>query len=320
MKAVLVTRFGPPGVLELQDVDEPAPGPDAAMVRVAVCDVLFLDTQIRRGVAQWFPARPPYSPGLGVAGQVEAIGSDVSQEWMGRRVVATTPLGGGYAERAIAPASSLVAVPDDVELPEAVALLHDGRTALGLLETTGIERGDRVLVTNAAGGLGILLVQLAIAAGATVVAAARGAQKLQTLADLGADGTVDYTTAGWPDRVRDAFDGSGPNVVFDGAGGTIGTEAYALTAPGGRFSAHGAPGGEGADVSDERGVTVRGIDDVQFEPAVATDLTRRAIAALAAGRLRPHLGQTFALADAGRAHEAIEARAAVGKTVLAVDR
>jgi NADPH2:quinone reductase len=160
MRVIEVSRFGGPEVLVPVDVDDPVAGPGQTLIEVAAAEVLFLDTVVRRGAGgPYFPVRPPYVPGTGVAG----FTSD------GRRVVAETD-GGGYAARVVA--GTVIDVPAGVDLWDAAALLHDGRTAHGLIETTPVAPGDRVLVTAAGGGLGLLLVQLAVAAGARVVAAA----------------------------------------------------------------------------------------------------------------------------------------------------
>jgi NADPH2:quinone reductase len=175
---VQVTRFGPPEVLAATTVPDLVPGPGEVIIAVSVADVLLLDAAIRSGrAAAWFPITPPYVPGNGVAGQVSAVGEGVDPGWAGRAVIARTGGGGGsggYAEQARVQAGQLVAVPGGVSLPEAAAILHDGATALGLAAGTGIRSGERVLILGAAGGLGILIGQLARAGGAQVIAAARG--------------------------------------------------------------------------------------------------------------------------------------------------
>ncbi|MQA84873.1 MAG: zinc-binding dehydrogenase [Streptosporangiales bacterium] len=323
MRVVQAASFGGPEVLVTSEAPDPVAGPGQAVVAVSVVDALFVDTQIRRGLGgEHFAVRPPYVPGGGVAGTVTAVGEGADAGWIGRSVAAHTGGGGGYGgytEQTLAPAEELIPVPDGLGLQEAAALLHDGNTALGLLETTGARAGEWVLVTAAGGGLGILLVQLAHAAGARVVAAARGKQKLDLVAELGADVAVDYSEAGWSERVREATGGTGVDVVFDGAGGEIGAAAFEIVAPGGRFSAHGAPGGFtqiDRHEAERRGVTVRGIEQVQGLGASARRRVERALAEATAGRIRPVIGQTFPLERAADAHAAIEAREVIGKTLL----
>jgi NADPH:quinone reductase len=321
-----VTRFGGPEVLTAATAPVPVAGPGEVVIDVTAADVIFLDAMIRSGrAAGFFPVRPPYVPGGGVAGTVAAAGDGVDRAWLGRRVIARTggPGGsGGYAERAVAAIDRVVAVPDGVDLRDAAAVLHDGVTAEFLAERTGIGRGEQVLVLGAAGGLGLLLVQLALAAGAPVIGAARGQAKLDFVGALGADAAVDYSEPDWTKRVLEMTGGAGPRVVFDGVGGELGRAAFGITAAGGRFSAHGAPSGTFAPIdpqeAERRQVSVRGIEQAQLSDGEHARGARRVLAEVAAGRIRPHIGQVFPLADAAAAHAAIEARTAIGKTLLTV--
>jgi NADPH2:quinone reductase len=319
MHAVRVGEFGGPEVLVPSEVPDPVADAGQVVVEVAAADVLYLDTQIRNGrFRAYFPVRPPYVPGSAVAGTVLSVGDGVSGEWVGRVVVARTLDGrGGYAERAVAPVATLTVVPDGLDVPAAAALAHDGPTALALSDGASVGPGEWVLVTNAAGGLGSVLVQLAHRAGARVIGAAG---KTEPVARLGADVVVDYRRPDWTTQVRAATHGADIDVVFDGVGGDIGLAAFEMTAGGGRFSAHGAPGGGFAAVdraeAARRGVRVSGIEQVQFEPAAVPPLTERALAEAAAGRITPLIGQTFPLAKAADAHAAIESRMSIGKTLL----
>jgi NADPH:quinone reductase len=325
-RVIQVTRFGAPEVLAAATVPDPVAGPGQAVIGVSAADVLFLDTLIRSGRAtEWFPIRPPYVPGNGVAGQVTSVGDGVDPGWVGRPVISRTGGSGGsggYAEQVTVSSGGLVPVPDGLDLHEAVALLHDGATALGLAASTGIHPGEWVLVVGAAGGLGILLVQLAHARGARVIGAARGKAKLGLIAGLGADVAVDYSEPDWGKQVAEAAGGAGPGVVFDGVGGQLGREAFEITSAGGRFSAHGASSGTFALIdpkeAERREVTVRGIEQVQFRPGEHELLAQGALSEMAAGRIRPVIGQSFPLQRAADAHAAIEARSAIGKTLLTV--
>jgi NADPH:quinone reductase len=321
MRVVEAVRFGSPEVLTLREVPAPSAGPGQAVVGVSVVPVLFLDTQIRQGAARaWFPTAPPYVPGSGVAGTVTAVGAGVAPDWVGRDVVADTAGGGSYREQAVVEADSLIQVPGGLGMAEAAALLTDGRTALGLMEMAGIRAEEWVLVLGAGGGLGCLLIQLAHAAGARVIGAARGQEKLDLARKLGSDAVLDYSQPGWPGRVTAITGGAGPAVVFDGVGGDIGRAGFEVTARGGRFSAHGAPSGGFAQIdrreAEQREITVRGIEQMQFAPAEARRLTELALSAAADGRIRPVIGQTFPLERAADAHRAIEARRAIGKTLV----
>ena len=316
MRVVEVARFGGPEVLTVVEAPDPVPGPGEVVVAVAAADVLWVDTMIRSGAGgDYFPVRPPYRPGAGVAGTVLAVGAGADPAWAGRRVLTPTRAG-GYAERAVAPATGLIEVPENVDLTVAAALLHDGVTALGLLDVVAVKPGERVLVTAAAGGLGALLVQTVHAAGAEVVAAARGRRKLERLPRLGADLVVDYSEPDWTGQVAGA--GGPVDVVLDGAGGAYGRAALGLVAPGGRFSGHGTPAGSFVGPGDgaAEGVTVTGIDRVQFDPDRFRRYAIAALAEAAAGRITPLIGQTFPLARAAEAHAGIEDRTAIGKTLL----
>ncbi len=323
MRVVQATRFGGPEVLVPSEAPEPVAGPGQVVVEVSVAPVLFLDTQIRSGLARaWFPVTTPYVPGRGVAGEVSSVGAGVDPDWVGRRVVADTAEGGGYLERAVVAAEGLIAVPEGLGTAEAAALLHDGRTAVSLIDQAHLRADERVLVLGAGGGLGSLLVQLAHLAGARVIGAARGKQKLDLAQQLGADAVVDYSQSGWPEQVLADTGGAGPDMVFDGVGGEIGRTAFEVTARGGQISAHGTPGGGFASIDPQeagrRDITVRGIEHVQFAPEDARRLTERAMSEAAAGRIRPTIGQTFPLEQAADAHCAIEARDVIGKTLLVI--
>ncbi|MFC6082089.1 zinc-binding dehydrogenase [Sphaerisporangium aureirubrum] len=320
MRVAQVERFGGPEVLVTREVPDPVAEAGQVVVEVVAADTLFVETRIRQGMARaFFPVEPPYVPGGAVAGRVRSAGARVDPGWVGREVAAFTE-GGGYAEQAVVPVEALVPVVAGLAAADAVALMHDGVTALGVFDAAEVKPGEWVLVTAAAGGMGVLLVQLAHAAGARVVAAARGGSKLDLARRLGAGTVVDYTGPGWAEHVRVATGGAGPDVVFDGAGGEIGRAAFQITADGGRFSAHGAAAGGFApvdpDAAARRRVTVRGIQDVQYALAERTTLAGRALAEAAAGRIRPVVGRTYPLDRAADAHTAIESRAVAGKTLL----
>ncbi|WP_274560101.1 zinc-binding dehydrogenase [Streptomyces spiramyceticus] len=322
MRAIQVTEFGGPEVLVATELPDPVAGPGEVVVGVAVADTLYVETQIRSGWGEYFDVTPPYVPGGGAAGTVLAVGEGVDPAWVGRRVVAGPGVSGTYAEQVVAPVDRLTPVPDGLGLREAAALAHDGVTGTGILDAIRIRAGERVLILGASGGMGTLLVQMAHAAGAHVVGAARGKQKLDLVRELGADAVVDYSEPGWTERAREALGGVGADVLLDGVGGELGLAAFALTADGGRVSAHGAPSGGFAAIdageAERRGITLRGIAEVQFAAETITRLSGRALAEAAAGRLRPVIAATFPLEGAADAHRAIEARSVAGKALLTV--
>lgn len=341
MRVVEATRFGGPEVLVTNEVPDPVAGPGEVVVDVSVADTLHLDTVIRRGQFPFPVVEPPYVPGAGVAGEVASVGEGVDGGWVGGRVVARTGVpdsradaetvgrlaqrdshSGGYAERAVVAARALIPVPDELGLREAASFINDGMTAMLLFEAAQVRPGEWVLVTPAGGGLGSLLVQLTHLAGAQVVGAARGEQKLHLARDLGADAAVDYSLQGWPERVRVATGGGGLDVVLDGVGGRIGRTSFGLTVRGGRFIAYGAPSGEFSQIdpqeADQHGVTVVSLFELELTAADEKRLTERALSEAAAGRIRPVLGQTFPMEQAADAHAAIEAREVIGKTLLLI--
>lgn len=320
MRVVHVTRFGGPEVLAVAEAPDPRTDPGQVLVDVSAIEVLFLDTQLRSGWGQdYFPFQPPYVPGTGVAGVVSAVGDGVDSGWIGRTVVARTGDSGAYAERVAVPVQDAFEVPIGVDGVAALAALHDGPTALSRIEKSDIERGEWVLVTAAAGSLGSWFMPLARAAGARVVAAARGETKLQRARELGADLVVDYSEQGWTGQVRETIGDRGVDVVFDGAGGTIGRDAFDITAAGGRFFAYGAASGDFAGIdpqtANRRRISVIGVGD-QLDLADWIRLTERALTDLAAGRVTSVVGQVVPFERAADAHAAIEARTVAGKTVL----
>jgi NADPH2:quinone reductase len=324
MRAIQVDAFGPPSVLRPAGRPDPMPGPEQVLIAASACDVLFVDTMIRSGAGVgYFPIRPPYVPGNGVGGMVVAVGESVSPQWLGQPVAAHTggPGGtGGYARLAVADVEHAVVVPGDVDLRAATAVLHDGTTVLRVVEITGTRSDEWVLVLGAAGGMGILLVQLLAAQGARVIGAARGEAKREAVARAGALAVVDYGRPDWPAAVLAASDGARPAVVLDGVGGAIGAAAFALVADGGRFSAHGSPSGSFAGIDQEearrRHVRVTTIRDLQYGAGDRSRLMKDILGQLAEQRIAPLIGQTFSLAEAAKAHEAIEARRTVAKTLL----
>lgn len=320
MRAVQVAEFGGPEVLVPVEVPDPVAAAGEVVIRTEAIDTIYLETQIRGGWGEMFGVTPPYVPGGAAAGRVESVGPGVDPSWIGRRVLAGAGTTGTYAERVRTGTERLVRVPDGLGLSEAAALAHDGVTAMGLTEAMTIQPGERVLILGAGGGMGTLLVQLAHAAGAQVVGAARGTQKLDLVKELGADAVVDYAEPDWNARVRGAFEQLPIDVLLDGVGGDLGTEAFRLVADGGRVSIHGVASGGFTRLDQEdvrtRGITVRGIEHVQFEPSEMVRLAASALAEAAAGRLHPVIDRRFDLSDAAEAHRAIESRSVRGKALL----
>jgi NADPH:quinone reductase len=314
MRAVWLREFGGPEVLRVEETPVPEPGPGQALIDVTYANITFVETQIRANAGP-FKVTLPMIMGNGVGGLVTSVGEGADAALVGRRVVSSTGGSGGYAGRVAVDAAGLYDVPAGLDLDSAVALLADGRTAVMLIHTVGVRKGDRVLVEAAAGGVGTLLVQLARTAGATVVAAAGGDRKVALARDLGADVAVDYLQPDWAERVRTAV--GGVDVVLDGVGGTVAGSAFGLLDQGGRMLSYGLASGTWAGISNdaaaERAVTMVTSGPT---PEELRTYTVDALTEAAADRLRPVIGQRFPLEQAADAHAAIEARATVGKTLL----
>ncbi len=313
MNVVEIREFGGPEVLAARAVPDPVVADGQVLVRVEFAEVLFIDTQLRAGWGRdFFPMRPPWVPGTGVAGRIRAVGAGVDAGRIGTRVVARTGNAGAYAELVAVDAPEAIDLPEDLDGAVATAALHDGVLALDRLERAPVGAGSRVLVTAAAGSLGHWLVPLAKAAGAHVTGAAGGPDKRDAVTALGADLAVDYRRADWAELAGAPFD-----VVFDGAGGAIGRTAFGLTRDRGTFHAYGAAAGEFGSTAAERGITVVGV-----EAEIAADAVHRHIRTgldlLTRGQVRPVIGQRVPLDRAADAHAAMAERTVIGKSVLTV--
>jgi NADPH2:quinone reductase len=319
MRAAVVTRFGGPEVVEVREWPEPVAGPGEVVVDVEVTDVIWVETAIRRGqFGGHFDVKPPYVPGTSLGGRVRSVGAGVDEEWIGKIVIGRVDGFGAHAERAVVRADSLVEIPAELGLETAVAAAGDGFTALLLEKSAPDLNGKEVLITAAAGGMGLLLIQLAHKAGAHVVAAARGQAKLDLAKAQGADVVIDYTLPAWEKLVLEAT--KGVEVVFEGAGGTLGTAAFSTVKDGGWFSAHGASSGgfaalDPADV-ERRGIIVKGIMDAQADSQEVS--TSEVIKRVMAGDLVPVIDRTFGLDQLGEAHIAIESRTLLGKALIRI--
>lgn len=328
MHAIRLHTFGPAENLSYEPTAIPVPAPGQVRIAVAAAGVHLLDTDLRQGIKGPAPTLPelPTIPGREVAGTVDALGPGTDPAWLGRPVV--THLGfapGGYAEYAVADADRLHPVPAGLDPAEAVAMIGTGRTTLGILQFADLGPHSVALIPAAAGGIGTLLVQYAVAVGATVVALAGGPAKTAQTAANGAHLALDYTAPGWSDAVR-ATHPAGATVLFDSVGGETARTALGLLAPGARHLVFGWSGGPipltdtERDALTARGITTQGVLGPAMLQRVGTPdplrtLETRALAEAATGRLRPALTR-YPLAEAAAAHHALETRATTGKVVL----
>lgn len=327
MKAVQYSRFGGPEVLELIEAEPPSPGRGEVLIAVGAAGVNFFEIMMRQDRYAMTPSLP-LVPGVEVAGTVAALGEGVGGFQVGQRVAAALFAAGiqagGYAEQVVAPASVVVPLPDEISFAAAAALLVQGLTALHLLRQNP-PAGRTVLVSAAAGGVGSLLLQLAKRGGAKrVVAMASSAEKLALTREFGAAAAVDYSRRDWPDQVRAATEGAGPDLVFDASGGDVPGQCLALLAPFGRLVLYGplsiAAFRPGADELRTLIFGNRAITGFSLLPQLAPERLAGELGELfalaATGELQILDGGSFSLTQAGAAHAALESRRSTGKLVL----
>ena len=310
MHAIRQQTLGGPEVLELVEVPRPSPIPTEVLVRTLAAGVNPVDWKVRaRG---GFLGEPPFTVGWDVAGVVEEIGFGVTRFSVGDRVFGMPRFpreAAAYAEYVTSPSRQLALIPDALDDVEAGAVPLAGLTAWqALVETANVQPGQRVLVLAAAGGVGHLAVQIAKARGAYVLGTAR-AEKHAFLADLGADEAIDYTSENVAERAHEV------DVVIDLVGGETGLDAFPALRAGGVFVS--IPSSTGLAELQELATGRARVTGILVEPDRAG---LEALAELvAAGALRPHVSQTFPLAEAGRAHELGETGRTQGKLVLTID-
>lgn len=319
-RAILVEKTGGPEVLTLAERDPGAPGPGQVRVRVAAAGVNFIDTYFRSGA---YPRPLPFVLGLEGAGAVEAIGEGVAGFSVGDRVAwASAP--GSYADAVIAPAAQLVKVPDGVADDVAAAAMLQGMTAHYLVHAIRAPNpGEVALVHAAAGGTGLLLVQMAKAAGLRVVATCGSAAKAELARGAGADVIVRYDEVDFVTAAKDATGGRGVDVVYDGVGASTFDKSLQSLRTRGLLVLFGQASGPVPPFDLQRlnagGSLVVTRPSLAHFVATREELELRASAvlgAIAAKRLDVRIGARFPLAQAADAHRALEGRATTGKVLL----
>lgn len=313
MRAIQITEFGGPEVLQLTDLPDPEPADGEVVVRVARSGINFADTHQRRD-DYLAPAQLPLIPG----GEVSGTTPD------GTRVAALVA-GGGYAELIAVPQAHLVPVPDAVSDDQAAALLLQGLTAWTTLKVSAhLAPGESVVVHAAAGGVGTLAVQLAKRMGAgRVIGLASSPEKRELAERLGADATVDSTGDDLEAAIVEANEGDQVDVVLEMAGGRAFEASYAALAPFGRLVTYGIASREPNTVhTGDLMRSTRGVIGFWLVQMFAhrQDLMREGIGellgAVAAGELEVVIGEVYPLSDAARAHEDMQARRTQGKLLL----
>lgn len=317
MRAIVVTRFGGPDVLELQERATPVPGERELLVDVEAAGVNFRDVYEREGTGG---GQPPLIAGIEGAGTVATVGAAVTEFSPGDRV-AWAAAQGSYAEQILVPAAKAVPVPSGVSSELAAAALLQGMTAQYLATTTHpVASGDTVLVHAAAGGVGQLLTQIVKLRGGRVIATTSGGDKARIARDAGADEVIGYD--GFARRARELTGGQGVGAVFDGIGRTTFEEGLSALRPRGTMVLIGSASGPAPAI--DPGALVNGSlfltrPTIRDYTATREELLGRAgqvLDWLSEGSLRVQVGGRYRLEDARRAQEDLASRSSAGKLVL----
>ena len=320
MKAIRVEQTGGPEVLSLVDLPEPRPEAGQVLVRVAAAGLNYIDTYQRTGL---YSLPMPYVPGLEGAGVVTAVGEGVSGFREGDRVAWSSRLG-SYAELNAVPVELLVKVPEGVDLRVAAAAMLQGMTAHFLVDGAfALGKGHTCLVHAAAGGVGLLLIQMAKQKGARVIGTCSTAEKAALARGAGADEVVLYTQQDFEAEARRITDGRGVDVVYDSVGQATFEKSLSCLRPRGTMVLFGQSSGPVAPfnpaVLAQKGSLFLTRPTLFHYIADRPSLERRAgevLAAVVAGRLDVRIGATFPLAQAKDAHRALEGRKTTGKVLL----
>jgi putative PIG3 family NAD(P)H quinone oxidoreductase len=326
VKAIVVDAPGDPEVMHLGEVPDPAAGPGEVLVRVHATAVNRADTLQRRG---FYPPPPGASEiiGLEVAGEIAALGDDVTGWSPGDRVMALLA-GGGYAELVAVPAGQLMPVPPGMSWTDAAAIPEVFLTAHDNLFTRGrLVAGETVLIHGGGGGVGTAAIQLARRADARVLVTAGSAAKIERCRELGADAGINHREEDFVVRVRELTGGRGADVILDVMGASYLARNLEALSPDGRLVIIGLQGGTVTDIDlnhllrrrlSVMATTLRG-RPVEQKAEIVRRFSDDALAGFEDGSLRPVVDRVVPLADAPAAHHAMEAGENIGKLVLRVD-
>jgi putative PIG3 family NAD(P)H quinone oxidoreductase len=323
----VVTEPGGPDVLRVEEVPDPAPGPDEVIIDVAAAGINRADLLQRQGN---YPPPPGASPYLGMecSGTVAAVGATVAGWSVGDRVCALLA-GGGYAEKVAAPVGQLMTVPEGVDLVAAAGLPEVTCTVWSMVfgqHAGRLQPGERLLVHGGSSGIGTMAVQLAHGRGAQVFVTAGTARKLDACRELGAHVTINYREEVFEERVAAETDGAGVDVILDNMGAIYLPRNLAALATGGRLVVLGLQGGTTGEINlgmllakratvDAAGL--RGRPKEQKAQIVAQ--TQNAVwPMIESGAVRPVIDRVFPLEEAANAHRLVEASEHIGKVLLAV--
>lgn len=320
MRAIRVHQVGGPEALTLDDVPVPQPGPGEVLIKVAAAGVNFIDVYHRTGRYQ---ISLPFTLGTEAAGVVAAVGEGVTEFREGDRVACFVG-GGCYADYAIAPAGRTVPVPPGVDDRAAAAALVQGMTAQFLAEETyPLKAGETCLVHAAAGGVGLLLTQIAKQRGARVIATVSTEAKAQLAREAGADEVILYTQSDFEAETKRLTDGKGVHVVYDSVGKTTFEKGLNVIRQRGMMVLYGAASGP-APMLDPIALMGKGslyltrptLFHYVAERAALLSSAARVYDLIAGGRLKMRIDFTYPLAEVAQAHRDLESRATTGKLLL----
>ena len=320
MKAIQVAEVGGPDVLKLVDLPIPEPKSHEAVVQIKAAGVNFIDVYFREGR---YPAALPFINGQEAAGVVTSIGNDVNAINVGDRVAYTSVLG-AYAEYSAVSADRLVKIPDQVDFTQAAACMLQGMTAHYLTHSTyPIKRGETALIHAAAGGVGLLLVQMAKNLGAHVIGTAGSSEKANLAREAGADEVIIYTEQDFESETRRLTDGKGVHVVYDGVGKTTFDKDLNVLRPRGYLVLFGGASGA-VPPFDLMKLTQKGslfVTRPSLGHYIATreELEQRSgdvMQMIVRGDLKLRIHKTYPLAEAQQAQRDLEGRKTTGKLLL----
>jgi NADPH2:quinone reductase len=320
MKAIQIAKTGGPEVLKLAEVATPQPKPDEAVVQIKAIGVNFIDVYNREGR---YPAPLPLIPGQEASGVVTEVGSRVTEVKVGDRVAYAGVLG-SYAQYAAVPSSKLVAIPKGVSFDQAAAAMLQGMTAHYLCRSTyPLKPGETALVHAAAGGVGLLLLQMAHQIGARVIGTVSTEDKATLAREAGADEVILYTKSDFEVETKRLTGNKGVDVVYDSVGKTTFEKSLNVLRPRGYMVLFGGSSGA-VPPFDPIQLTPKGSlfltrPSLQHYVATRAELEERAndvLSSIAAGKLKLRIEHVYGLEDAEQAHRDLEGRKTTGKILL----
>ena len=326
MRALVCNAIDDMDSVVLGDLPEPAPKAGEILIDVAAAGVNFADLLVLKDQYQ-FRSEPPFAPGMEAAGVVTAVGPDVDHVSVGDRV-AVVGYSGAFAERWAVDATMAVPVPDDIPWDVAAALsIGYGTSYHALKQRASIEPGETILVLGAAGGVGSSAVELAVAMGARVIAAASSSEKTEFCRELGAHHVINYVDEDLRGAVKELTGGRGVDVVYDPVGGEMSETAFRLLGWQGRHLVIGFAAGSIPSLPMNlpllKGASLVGVFWGAFgthEPEQFRANAQDLFAMVSDGRIAPRITARFPLADARAALELVAGRAAMGRVIVEVDR